>query len=202
MANGFRLDTLLGMLENTGVLEVALPFLLVFVIVFAVLEKTKIMGEHKKNLNVVIALVLSLSVVFAHSSSFFPGMYDPVEIINKALPSVSLLVVAIMMLLILIGVFAHDKVMLGVTMPGWIAFFAFLAIIFIFGAAAGWWGGDLPSALEQFFGEEAIAIAVMILVFAIIIGFITSDGEKNAATRFGFKFDELFGKGGGGGGHH
>ncbi len=194
---GFEFETILDFLEDIGLLEIALPFLLVFTIVFSVLEKTKILGEGKKNLNVVLSLVMALSVVFAHTSNAFPTSFDPVEIINRALPSVSLLVVAVLMLLVIIGVFAHDRVMLGVTMPGWIAFFSILAIVFIFGAAAGWWGDDIGSgALVDFFGEDAIAVFVMILIFAIIIGFITSGGDskEGALERFGFNFNELFGK--------
>src|SRR3989338_1942273 len=101
MASGFHIDTVLNALEDVGLLELALPFLLVFTIVFAVLEKTKIMGEGKKNLNVVIALVLSLSVIFAHTGKYFSSTFDPVNLINEVLPSVSILVVAIMMLLII-----------------------------------------------------------------------------------------------------
>ena len=45
-----------------------LPFLLVFTIVFAILEKTKIFGatkdgESKKNINAVVALVLGLLMI-------------------------------------------------------------------------------------------------------------------------------------------
>ena len=147
MASGFRFETMMDAFENIGILDVALPFLLVFTIVFAVLEKTKILGEDKRNLNVVLSLILGLSVVFAHQSSVFAPSFDPVEIINKALPSVSILVVAIMMLLVIIGVFAHDRVFLGVTMPGWIAFFSILAIVFIFGSAAGWWGDNIGAGV-------------------------------------------------------
>lgn len=182
--------------------EVLLPFLLVFVLVFAVLEKTKILGQDKKNFNVVVALVMALSVVIPHVTNQysvigFSSGADPVDIINSALPSVSLVVVAIVMLLILIGVFAHDKVFLGLTMPGWIGFFSILTIIFIFGSAAGWWYGDLNSQLERFFGEGVVEVVIMILVFGIIIAFITGEGkaDKNGALqRIGVNLGELFGK--------
>jgi hypothetical protein len=186
-------------LDRWGVTDVLLPFLLVFTLVFAVLEKTKILGADKKNFNVIVGLVMAAAVVMPHVTSSYASLlgFDPVDIINKALPSVSILVVAIMMLLILIGVFAHDKVMLGLTMPGWIGLGSILAIIFIFGSSAGWWGGDVPSALEQFFGQDAIAVVIMILIFGIIIAFITSGGKEDktgALERLGINFGELFGK--------
>jgi len=133
MANNLMLENFFISLDKWGLTDVMLPFLLVFTIVFAVLEKTKVLGVDKKNFNVVVALVLAFSVVIPHLTGTYPISYDPVDIINGALPSVSILVVAIMMLMILIGVFAHDQVFLGLTMPGWIGFFSILAIIFIFG---------------------------------------------------------------------
>lgn len=45
--------------------EFILPFLLVFVIVFAVLEKTKLLGEGKKILNAIAAFVVGLVFVTA-----------------------------------------------------------------------------------------------------------------------------------------
>ena len=38
----------------------AYPFLLIFFIVFAILEKTKILGDDKKQLNAVLAFVIGL----------------------------------------------------------------------------------------------------------------------------------------------
>ncbi|MBM3199831.1 hypothetical protein FJZ53_02750, partial [Candidatus Woesearchaeota archaeon] len=55
-------------LKEFGFFDVVLPFLLVFTIVFAVLEKTKIFGggkESKKNINAMIAFVFALFFVSA-----------------------------------------------------------------------------------------------------------------------------------------
>ena len=43
----------------------AFPFLLIFFIVFAVLEKTKLLGEGKKQLNALLSFVVSLVFVSA-----------------------------------------------------------------------------------------------------------------------------------------
>src|SRR3989344_1351569 len=48
---------------TAGGFDVLLPFLLVFTIVFAILEKTNILGEDKKNFNVIIALVIGALLV-------------------------------------------------------------------------------------------------------------------------------------------
>ena len=195
--NNWQLVDFFEGLEEWGLTDVMLPFLLVFTIVFAVLEKTKILGLEKKNLNVMVSLVLALATIIPHVTRSYPLNYDPVLILNKALPSVSILVVAIMMLLILIGIFAHDKVFLGLTMPGWIGFFSIMAILYIFGSAAGWWDNGFSNALEDFFGHDAISIVIMILVFGLIIAFITGEGKGEklgAFQRLGINWGELFGK--------
>ena len=53
-------------LESYGLLDALLPFLLIFTVIFAIMQKTKFLGEGKKNFNVVIALVIALIVVLPH----------------------------------------------------------------------------------------------------------------------------------------
>jgi len=183
-------------LVRIGFVDVLLPFLLIFTVIFAVLEKTKILGEGKKNMNVGIAFIFALLVVVPHVTGNFPAGYDPVAIINAALPSVSLVVVAIIALMILIGVFAGDKLVFGMTSAGWIGLFSLIAIVFIFGSAAGWWQTGLLQWLENIFGSDIVAIVVMLLVFGIIIAFVTGGGEGEkvgAMGRIGSALNDLIG---------
>ncbi len=198
MANNLLyLDRFITALDRWGLTDVLLPFLLVFTLIFAVLEKTKILGEGKKNFNIIISLVMALMVVVPHVTGRYPAGYDPVQIINAALPSVSLLVVAVIMLLIMIGLFAHDKIYLGLTMPGWIAIVSIILILTIFGSAAGWYASGFNSWLTGVFGNDALAVVIMLLVFGVIIAFITGGGEDkeqfNAFKKIGINFGELFG---------
>ena len=197
-ADAFKLEGFFRSLENWGLTDVMLPFLLIFVIVYAVLQKTKILGETKKNLNVVVAVVFALLVVIPHVTGRFPANADPVLIINEALPQVSIVLVAVIFLLILIGVFGQDYVFLGVTMPGWITLVSLVVIILIFGGAAGWWSGQFGNTLENFFGTEGVAVFIMLLTFGIIIAWITSDSkereERTIINRLGMDFSKLFGK--------
>jgi hypothetical protein len=196
MAGSLRFQDFFVRLEDIGFTDVLLPFLLIFTLIFAVLDKTKILGESKRNMNVGIALIFALIVVIPHATGKYTGSYDPVDIINRALPAVSLVVVAIVALLILIGVFAHDRVMLGLTAPGWIALFSVVTIVFIFGGSAGWWSQGFMSWAEGMFGEDVIAIVVMILIFGIIIAFVTGGEGKEvgALKKVGINLGELFGK--------
>ena len=205
VAESLRLEGFINTLDRWGLTDVLLPFLLIFVIIYAILQKTRVLGEGKKNLNVVVSLVVSLLVVVPHVTGRFPADSDPVLIINTALPQLSIVLVAVIFLLIMIGVFGQDYVFLGISMPGWVTFFSFGVVILIFGSAAGWWSGYLSQKMEDLFGTEGIAVAVMLLVFGLIIAWITSESkereDRTMMNRMGMDFSKLFGKGGGGGGH-
>lgn len=196
-SRSFQLEEFVRTLESYGLVDVLLPFLLIFTIIFAVLEKSKILGEEKRNMNSAIAIIFALIVVIPHVTGNLPAGYDPVLIINSALPSVSIVVVAIIALMIMIGVFAHEKIHFGLSMPGWVAFFSVITLIIIFGSAAGWWVSGFDTWLERTFGSDALAVFVMIVVFGVIIAFITGgEGERDkigGLKRMGIDFSKFFG---------
>ncbi len=196
-SNIFNLQDFVIALERWGLIDVLLPFLLIFILLFAVLQKTHILGDEKRNLNTVLALVISLIVVVPHVTGNYPAGYDPVDIMLGALPAISIIVVAIVMLLLMIGLFAHDKIYLGMTMPGWIAFFSIATLVVIFGSSAGWFASGFNVWLDDLFGSDALAVVIMVLVFGIIIAFVTGSGkekeEYGAMKGLGFYADKLFG---------
>src|SRR3989338_8886122 len=69
MATPFR--QVIEFFDTIGLFDVVLPFLLVFTIVFAILEKTKVLGTEdiegkkytKKNLNAIASFVMAFLVV-------------------------------------------------------------------------------------------------------------------------------------------
>ncbi len=76
-----------------------LPFLLVFFIVFAILEKTKLFGEGKKQLNALISFVIGL---------IFVSVLSPVLIINNLILFLTIAIVAIFVILLLWGFIFGD----------------------------------------------------------------------------------------------
>ena len=178
MSGYYDLETFIIALENWGLTSIILPFLLIFTIVFAVFQKIKILGE-KKSYNIVIALVLSLTTVIPHVTGNYPMNYDPVLIINRFLPQVSLIVIAIVMLLLLVGLWgAESDWVAGNVVTSWIVILSVIAIIWTFGAAANWWRGWYW--LDNIFGQDTIAILVMILAFGLVIWFVTKDDSKES----------------------
>ncbi len=189
-------------LDELGITDVLLPFLLIFTIFFAILQKTRILGEGKKNMNMILALVIALTVIIPHVTGGYPSdNWDPVVIMQKALPTVSVVVVAIIMLMILIGLFGGEYKMFGVALSGWIAFISIGIIILIFGASAGWWEGW--DWFVNIFGADSATILIILVVFGLVVAFITSEpGHEKEAGHLGrFKEDMRNIFGGGGGGH-
>src|SRR3990172_1840746 len=90
-------------LQNWGIVDVLLPFLLFFTIIFAILEKIKVLGEKSKKFNVVVALVMALSVVIPHVAGLYPEGGDIVDIVNHAIPNVAVFFVALILLFLLVG---------------------------------------------------------------------------------------------------
>ena len=191
-------------LEAMGVLDVLLPFILVFTLVFAVLQKTKILGQDKdkkprKNFNVIIALVMALSVVIPHVTGAYLYGVDVVEVINTAIPNIALLVVGIVMLLLVTGVFGNpldtSKSYLG---SGFIIV-SILAVGLIFALAAGWIGRYyVPRWLYFAYNPQFQTLVITIIVFALIIHFITKEDKpkekKGGVKEFMEEFNKMFQK--------
>lgn len=131
MASPFR--EVLEFLGSIGLFDVVLPFLLVFTIVFAIFEKTKVLGTEeiegkkytKKNLNAIAAFVMAFLVV---ASS------ELVEIITSVSSNAVVVLFLSVLFLLLVGSFYKE----GETVyleGGWKIFFmiiVFIAIVGIF----------------------------------------------------------------------
>ncbi len=77
------------------------PFLLVFFIAFAVLEKSKVLGEDKKQLNALVAFVLGLILV---------GAVFPKQVISNMILFLTVSLVIVFVVLLLWGFVSGDKI--------------------------------------------------------------------------------------------
>ena len=188
-------ETLVSYFQTFGVLDFILPFILVFTIVYAVLLKTKILGD-KKNFNIVIALILGLLFVVPHILGTYPLGYDPVAVLNETLPSISLVAVAAIMLLILLGIFGTEFLAPAKSI---VALVAVIFVVYIFGASLIFWRG--PYDIFYWWTTETTELLLIILVFGLIVWFVTK--EPGSHRSLGDRIDDVsgilgkfFGKGG------
>jgi hypothetical protein len=114
-------------LKDFGLFDVILPFILVFAIVFSILEKTSLLGKKKQNLNSLVAIVFALLVITANKV---------VTAITNALPNILLLIIILVSFLLMLGIlFKEEELDFSSKMPGWYKFFVvlmFIGLIFIF----------------------------------------------------------------------
>ncbi len=170
-------------LAESGFLDIFLPFMLIFVIVFAVLQKSHILGkgDDKRKYNIVLALVMGLSVVVPHVLGRYPPESDPVLMINNVLPNISLIMLAVIAFIMIVGVFgANIKIGDSASLHTIIVIFAALAVIITFGVAAGWFG-QLPWWLQFLEDESTQVTFIVILISALLIALIA--GPSNSKNK-------------------
>lgn len=100
----------LAFFEEYGFYDVVFPFILVFTIVFATLQKIRIFGEHSRRYNTIIAFVIALMFIAATKL---------VDALNQYLPVVGLVLALFLGLMLILGIFGIKEGS-GVQKLGWI----------------------------------------------------------------------------------
>jgi len=181
-------ETVLGntlkFFESLGVYDVLLPFILVFTVMFAILERTKLFGVEgdkgqytKKNLNSMVAFVTAFLVVASSKL---------VATITKVSSEIIVLLLLIVFFLMLVGTFytKEDIDKKGVFLEeywktGFMVFVA-ISIVFIFLDAIATESGEtwleiFWNWLGGFYTDTTVAAIVLIIVVIIFIYFITKE---------------------------
>ena len=183
-------------LESLQLTDFWLPFVIIFVVVYAALQKSGILGKDNKKFNVIIALAIGLMVTIPHILGKYPIGKDPITIITTAIPNVAIVLMAIVMVLILIGMFGGASKFGGGIFGAIIALAAFVFVIYIFIDAAGLLKGTnmtMPSFLKD---PATQSVIVIVLIFGIIVYFITKEDSIGGAGTSGggvMKFFEKIG---------
>ena len=176
---GYGFDNMIYTLQQWGFVDVILPFILIFTIVFAVMEKTKILGEKDYQVRkyaAVIAAVVAFAVVVPHITGAYYYGFDAVEVINQALPQVGLLLVSIVMMLLTIGLWTGKRADGSKGIGVWFTMTSVILVIAIFIASLGWW--RVPQWLWISLNSELIALIIAILVFGVVVHFIAKGESK------------------------
>ena len=153
-----------GILSSEFFTNVILPFLLIFVVVFAILEKTKILGI-KRDINAIVALVFGLATVG------LPSAFGAVDLIIKLIPIIAAIVVILLAFMITYGFIGGTKE--GGLGDPWQRFFAIvigLAMI----AAILWATGVLGVITSQVWASQAIQTTILIGAVIAVIAIVTS----------------------------
>ena len=177
--------------QEFGLFDVVLPFLLVFTIVFAILEKTRVLGTEgegdkatpKRNLNAMVAFVSGMLVIAANKI---------VDAINVALPNIVLLAVIVISFLMLVGTFykTGELESFATTQKKWTAFFIILLFVVIILIFVGSIKKTPDQSYLSFIVDYAInnfsgVIVTSFIFLAVAIGaifFVVSGGKPKPET--------------------
>jgi hypothetical protein len=161
----------IGILGSEIFTNIILPFLLIFTVIFAILEKTKFLGE-KKDIHAIVSLVFGMIAV---------GVPWAIGVILSIIPVVVVIIIILISWLMTYGFLAPEEK--GPVSKNWrIAFQIILGIVFI--GVIAWSTGlykyviDKPWASTA--GQTLLIIGVVIAVISIVIS-----GGKSSATSKG-----------------
>jgi hypothetical membrane protein len=190
MATESNFRGIIDFFDKVGLYDVVLPFILVFTIVFAILEKTKVLGTEdiggkpypRKNLNAMTAFVIAFLVVASSKL---------VEIITTVSSQIVILLLLSVLFLLLVGSFYKDAEG-GYLKGGWqtfFMFFMFIAIVLIFLGAIKDDNGN--SWLDIFWnwtsqngsGGDQIGAIILLVVLVLLMVYVIKGPSKEESGK-------------------
>lgn len=181
----------IGFFGKLGIYDVVLPFLLIFTIVFSILDKTKVLGTDeidgkrysKRNLNAIAAFVMAFLVVASTRL---------VALINEAMANIVVLLLLAVSFLLLVGSFFSEKEDVFLEKGPWRTFFMifmFIGIILIFmHAVPAEGGGNWLDAFWDYVSDHwsgnVVGSIALLLFIILFIWFVTKPtGEHPPAAQ-------------------
>ena len=184
---------LYGLIQNwqqLGLYDIILPFLLIFTISYAVLQKVMIFGKGAKKINVIIALVIAL--LFLQNSYL-------IFILQRFLPNMSLVMVVVLMFLLLVGIVGGQEGFKGFA-DKMLTIAFFLAIIITLVALStdffpGTSGYGILSWFYVLFPDPATqSTIILVIMIIVIIAFVTGGGSGDTFKKVEEDIKGAFGR--------
>ncbi len=183
MAQESMFRGVISFLDQIGMYDIVLPFLLIFTIVFAIFEKTRILGIEKidgkeytkKNLNAMIAFVIAFLVI---------ASTQLVAVINQVMAQIVLLLLLAVSFLLLVGVFFGTGEFTLKDYPNWIKFFMFfmfIGIVAIFLNSLGWL--SYFTSLGSNWNPEWTSGIIFLIIILGFMYYITKDSSPPKETK-------------------
>ncbi len=156
--------------------EGVLPFLLIFVVIFAILQKSKVLGEGKSQIDSLIALAVALILISAEG---------PRTIVVDLMPWLSVGVAVMLVFLILYGFVGGD--LSGGNAPDWMKWtFGILAGIFTLGVVLYVTGlGSIVSGWFEGAGDSnwlMNGIVIILVIVAMVVAVRGGNGSGKSSS--------------------
>lgn len=159
-----------NILQSDILVEFVYPFLLVFFIIFAVLEKTKAFGDDKKQLNALVAFVIGL---------IFVGAVFPKMVVENLILFLSVAIVIVFVVLVIWGFItggeakfesAALKIIAGIVV--------LIAVIIALFLITGVWDDVSHFLFKDPWSDNFWTNAVFIIVIAIALAVVLIGSKK------------------------
>lgn len=149
------LEQAIFLLQRIGFFQIVIPFILVFAVLFAILEKSKLLGEDARAINAIVALVLAFTTT---------GAVAVTGVISTMIPLVILAIIVLLLFFLIYGLFAGDLSQMGpgIKIPFGIAAGIAVAVIFLFSS-------NLLSIVTGEVLGMVLLVAAVIAVIATIV---------------------------------
>jgi len=164
-----RADNIIFRLENLGLFDIILPFILMFAVIFGVLSYAKIFGDNK-GIHSLIALVIALMAVR------FPLYTDFLNVVSEKL---AIGVVILLGVIILIGLFTTKE---SNAAWGWILITVAVIILFIIAFQTANYFGYPDSYTEEDLVGGILAVAVIIGLIVVVM--VSGNKDKKPPTDY------------------
>ncbi|MCL6500489.1 MAG: hypothetical protein K6T16_00445 [Candidatus Pacearchaeota archaeon] len=142
--------------------NIILPFLLIFVVIYAILEKTEVLGKDKRYANLIVAVVVGF---------MFIGVQALVNFTLRLIPLMAVMVVILLGYFLVFGFIGIEKVK-GMRITLGILFG--LAIL----ASIAWAAGLIGKLTPATWNPEIVALIIFLLIFGGALALVLSTATK------------------------
>ena len=164
----FDLYSMIASWQGFGFFDIVLPFLLVFTLTFAVLQRTNILGG-KNSIDVVVSLVVGFL--------FLQNTYL-IVMLQNFLPNISFVLTLALGGLLVVGILKGGQIKSSTTT--WAVVLAIIALCWALFTEAG--SLNASDFLYNIFGPDALPIIAFILVIVGILFWVGRPSNSNTDT--------------------
>jgi hypothetical protein len=158
---------------DVGLLDTILPFMLIFTILFAILQKTKVFGtvedKPKQNINAMVAFCVAF---------FFIASLVRVQILTAVVQKLALVIVAIICILLLTGLWGKEVSFMKYK---WLLAVLFIVVLLIFATSLGWFNFDDLGIIGAWIFHPIVIMSVAFILAVYLITRPVKTAEEKAA---------------------
>jgi hypothetical protein len=159
-----------NILQSEVLTQFVYPFLLIFFIVFAVLEKTKIFGDGKKQINAFVAFVIGL---------IFVGAIFPKLLVNNLILFLSVSIVIVFVILLIWGfITGGDAKFEGKAIKIIAAFVVIIALVIFIFLTTGIWDSVFNTLFQSDWSNSFWTNVVFVVIIAAAMAAVLASAKS------------------------